>query len=95
MMLVSMDEHVCSGKSCSDAEAAVLFDFAHDEGAFDGGDVGDVAEVLHDELLVVSHVAGADFEQVVVGAAGVEAFGDFGQSLDAAGEVVVQFAVHL
>lgn len=79
----------------SDVQSAILFHFAHDEGALDRGDVGDVAQVLHDELLIMVHVVGAHLEQVVVGAAGVETFGDLGQTLDAAGEVVVQFAVHL
>ena len=83
------------GVLCLDAETTVLLDLAHDEGALDGGDVGDVAEVVEDELLVVLHVAGAYLEQIVVGAAGVVALDDLRQTLDAPREVVRQFAVDL
>lgn len=79
----------------SDVQSAILFHLAHDEGALDRGDVGDVAQVLHDELLIVGHVLCAHLEQVVVRAAGVETFGDLGQAEDVSGKVVVQFAVHL
>ncbi len=57
----------------------------------EGADAVEGAEGFEDELLVVGHGAGVDFEHVVVVAGGVETFDDFVDFHDDGGELAGEF----
>ena len=78
-----------------DVDAVVLFDFAHDEGGFDGGEALDLTQFVEHELLVLLHVGGAHLQQVVVVARRVVALRDLRNPHHASGEGVGNLVVDL
>ena len=72
-----------------------MFDFFHDEGALDGGDIVVAADDVQQELLVVAHVGRLDAEQIVKASGDVVALGDLGDAAHQRSEGLCPFDAEL